>query len=259
MGNFHTALASLIFVAVAAPSASALEVKLEAVAGGLTHPMQLISPPGDYRRFIVEQIGTIKILQPNGELAGEDFLNIKQRIVDLWEFFDEEGLLSMAFHPDFKDNGLFYVAYSSPLFGDAGVAEHLWYAHTNVVAEMRVSKDDPNVADPNYERVVLATHWPQFNHNGHWIGFGPDGMLYVSMGDGGYANDWGIGHNVVTGNGQDMTSHFGKILRIDVSGDPYTVPSDNPFVGNDEVEPEIWASATLRSEWSRTPSNVTAA
>ncbi len=237
------------FAASLATGAAALDVKLEAVASGLTHPMQLISPPdGTKRRFIVEQIGTIKILQPNGELAAEDFLNIKHKIVEQWEFFDEQGLLSMAFHPNFRSNGLFYVAYSSPLFGSAGVAEHLWYAHTNVVAEYRVSKDDPNVADPNYERIILATHWPQFNHNGHWIGFGPDNMLYVSLGDGGYANDWGIGHHVTKGNGQDMGTTFGKILRIDVNGDPYNIPSDNPFVGNDEIPSEIWASG-FRNPW----------
>lgn len=246
--------AAIALTATVSTGASALEAKLEPVASGLTHPMQLLSPPdGSKRRFIVEQIGTIKILQPNGELAGEDFLNIKHKIVEQWEFFDEEGLLGMAFHPDFKKNGLFYVAYSSPLFGNAGVAQHLWYAHTNVVAEYRVSKDDPNIADPNYERIVMATHWPQFNHNGHWIDFGPDKMLYVSMGDGGYANDWGIGHNPETGNGQDMTSTNGKILRIDVNvsndgGDPYKIPKDNPFVGNDEVAPEIWASG-FRNPW----------
>ena len=80
-----------------------------------------------------------------------------------------------------------------------------------------VSKDNPNKADPNYERVISQIDWPQFNHNGHWIGFGPDGMLYISTGDGGYANDWGIGHNVTIGNGQDLKSLLGKILRLDVN------------------------------------------
>lgn len=245
------ALVASAFAGSLATGASALDAKLEAVASGLTHPMMLLSPPGDKRRFIVEQIGTIKILHPDGRLQEEDFLNIKHKIVDQWEYFDEEGLLSMAFHPDFKNNGLFYVAYSSPLFGSAGLAEHLWYAHTNVVAEYRVSKDDPDIADPNYERVIMATHWPQFNHNGHWMAFGPDGMLYISKGDGGYANDWGIGHNPETGNGQDMTTTFGKMLRIDVNTDgktPYNIPQDNPFVGRDDVAPEIWA-AGFRNPW----------
>jgi hypothetical protein len=126
-----------------------------------------------------------------------------------------------------------------------------WWDHTNVVAEYRVSEDDPDVADMRTERIITSIDWPQFNHNGHWIGFGPDGMLYISTGDGGYANDWGIGHNVTEGNGQDRTTLKGKILRVDVNtdnGEPYTVPDDNPFVDDPEVEPEIWAYG-LRNPW----------
>ena len=87
---------------------------------------------------------------------------------------------------------------------------------------------------------------PADNHNGGTLAFGPDGMLYISSGDGGYANDWGIGHNVTEGNGQDMTTTMGKILRIDVNsqadGNAYAIPADNPFVGDNNVAPEIWAS-----------------
>ena len=82
-----------------------------------------------------------------------------------------------------------------------------------MIEEYTVSADDPNVADRTTVRQISAIDWPQFNHNGHWIGFGPDGFLYVSTGDGGYANDWGIGHNVLTGNGQDLLSLHGKMLQ----------------------------------------------
>jgi glucose/arabinose dehydrogenase len=92
----------------------------------------------------------------------------------------------------------------------------LWYNHSNVVEEYTVSKGDKNVADMSSARRIHSISWPQFNHNGHWIGFGPDKKLYIATGDGGYANDWGIGHNPLIGNGQDMMSNMGKILRIDV-------------------------------------------
>ena len=92
----------------------------------------------------------------------------------------------------------------------------VWYSHTNYVAEYQGVEDNPNKADPLSERTLTKIDWPQFNHNGHWIGFGPDGFLYISTGDGGYANDWGIGHNVTKGNGQDLGGLLGKVLRIDV-------------------------------------------
>ena len=104
---------------------------------------------------------------------------------------------------------------------------------------------------PNHERVISQIDRPQFNHNGHWIGFGPDNMLYISTGDGGYANDWGIGHNVTTGNGQDLRSLHGKMLRLDVNK-PDLIPADNPFVGQSDALPQIWALG-LRNPW-RCPS-----
>lgn len=244
--------AGTVAALAAAFPAAALDVKLEVVAEGLTHPMTMVSPPGDDRKFIVEQSGTIKILGADGKLMDGDFLNIKHKLPPLkWEF-DEEGLLGIAFPPDFKKSGKFYISYTAQLRGDADLGKQLWYAHTNVVAEMRVSKDDPNKADTSYERIVHYIDWPQFNHNGHWIGFGPDGKLYVSTGDGGYANDWGIGHNPMTGNGQDLTINLGKILRIDVDtrspGKPYGIPPDNPFAGKKDVNPEIWAYG-VRNPW----------
>jgi glucose/arabinose dehydrogenase len=234
----------------ASPTSAELTVNLQVVAEGLTAPVALVSPPdGTKRRFIVEQIGVIKILMPDGKILDEPFLNIRHRVVRLHTDFDERGLLSLAFHPDYKNNGRFFVAYSGLIPGDATLDKVVFYDHTNYVVEYRVSKTDPNKADAATERIVSRIDWPQFNHNGHWIGFGPDGFLYITTGDGGFANDWGIGHHVTKGNGQDLTSIQGKILRVDVDkGDPYAIPPDNPFVNRQDAKPEIWAYG-FRNPW----------
>ncbi len=235
-----------------APASADITVNLEEVASGLTAPMSMVQPAGDDRRFIAEQVGLVKILTADGEVLEEPFLDIRHRLIDQWPEFDEKGLLGLAFHPDFANNGKFYVAYSSATQWKGDLAKHFWWSHTNVVEEYTVSADDPNVADPTSVRLVTAIDWPQFNHNGHWIDFGPDGMLYISTGDGGYANDWGIGHNVTEGNGQDLLSPHGKIWRIDVdqtNGAGYGIPPDNPFVGQVATAlPEIWAYG-LRNAW----------
>ncbi|MBT6589397.1 MAG: hypothetical protein HOO02_10845 [Rhodospirillaceae bacterium] len=241
------AAVTVAMTATFAVPATAMDVKLEEVASGLQHPLLLVSPPGDDRRFVIEQIGTIKVMQPDGEMS--TFLDIKELVHPLVPEFDERGLLGLAFHPDYKNNGLFYVSYSIPIHGTANLGNLLFYSHKNVIAERRVSKSDANKADPGYSRVISTIDWPQFNHNGHWIGFGPDGMLYASMGDGGYANDYGLGHNATTGNGQDLTSKNGKILRLDVnSAEGYAIPKDNPYVGNDDALDEIWAYG-FRNPW----------
>ncbi|MCK6454270.1 MAG: PQQ-dependent sugar dehydrogenase [Alphaproteobacteria bacterium] len=238
-----------------ASEAGAAEVtlKLDTVAEGLTHPLLLVEPPdGTKRKFVIEQPGVIRIIGADGKLVDEPFLNIRERIPKLTPDFDERGLLGLAFHPDYRTNGKFYIAYSNHLSADADLGVRLWYSHTNVVSEFQVSKASPNKADASTERQILRTDWPQFNHNGHWIGFGPDGFLYISMGDGGYANDWGIGHNVTLGNGQDLRSLNGKVLRIDVNGTQrgknYAIPADNPFVGRTDALPEIWAYG-FRNPW----------
>jgi glucose/arabinose dehydrogenase len=238
---------------LSAPANADVSVNLEEVASGLTAPMMMVQPPGDDRRFIVEQTGTIKILTADGEVLGEPFLDIRNQIVTQLANFDERGMLGLAFHPDYASNGKFYVAYSTRHNGHGDPGLTLWWDHANVVAEYTVSADDPDIANPNSMRIIRSDDWPQFNHNGHWMGFGPDGMLYISMGDGGYANDWGIGHNVTEGNGQDLTVPLGKILRIDVNGSDgdqnYAIPADNPFVGQEATAlPEIWAYG-LRTPW----------
>lgn len=244
-----TSVAALMGAALlAAPASAEVDVALEEVASGLTAPLGIAQPAGDDRIFIFEQPGLVKILQ-NGEVVDEPFIDIRNRIVDLIPDFDERGLLGMAFHPDYANNGKFYLAYSGHLDPQGDLGKRLWWSHTNTVAEFTVSSDDPNKADPNSGRIITAIDWPQFNHNGHWIGFGPDGMLYISTGDGGYANDWGIGHNVTEGNGQDNTTLMGKILRVDVDGEgAYGIPDGNMFASEEDGLPEIWANG-FRNPW----------
>ena len=246
------ALAASVLMALSSATALAqAQIKLEKVASGLNAPLAMVQPPGDPRMFIVEQYGRIRVLE-NGQLKPTPFLDVRSKIKTLFHDFDERGLLGIAFHPKFKDNGKFYVTYSAHLDFQSDLGQMLWYDHSNVVEEYTVSSADKNVADPSSARRILSTAWPQFNHNGHWIGFGPDNMLYISMGDGGYANDWGIGHNVTIGNGQDLTTNLGKILRIDVDtrspGKPYGIPPDNPWAGKKEANPEIWAYG-VRNPW----------
>lgn len=233
-------------------AAAEVKIKLEPYVTGVNAPLAMVQPEGDDRKFVVEQFGRVRIIDADGELAAEPFLDIRNRIVTLWADFDERGLLSIAFHPKFKENGKFYVAYSGKTNFQGDLAKMFWWDHSNIVAEYTVSKDDPDKADMNSERIITSIDWPQFNHNGHWIGFDRDGFLYISTGDGGYANDWGIGHNVTEGNGQDMTDLHGKILRIDVDkqedGKNYGIPADNLFAQKGDVAPEIYALG-LRNPW----------
>lgn len=241
------AVLAAVLTSLILPAQAQVKVKLQEVAGGLTHPLAMVSiPDGSGRMAVIEQTGQVRIIDARGRLLPEPFLNIEGKIINLHKFFDERGLLGIAFHPNYRENGKFYVAYSAPLRGSE-LDKRLWWSHTNVVAEYQVSKNDPNKADPTNERIVSQIDWPQFNHNGHWIGFGPDGMLYISTGDGGYANDWGIGHNVLIGNGQDLNSIHGKMLRVDVNK-PDGAVADNPFVGRSDAKPEIFAYG-LRNAW----------
>ena len=198
-------LATTILVAVTGPALAQTKVKLEPVVTGLNAPLAMVQVPGDDRIFVIEQWGRVMIVQ-NGELIGTPFLDIRNQVIDRYPDFDERGLLGLAFHPDYANNGKFYVAYSTNIDFQGDLGKQFWWDHSNIVSEFTVSADDPNVANRFSERILSSIPWPQFNHNGHWIGFGPDRMLYISTGDGGYANDWGIGHNPRDGNGQDLTS-----------------------------------------------------
>ena len=235
------ALASAALMTLATAAQAEVKMKLEPYVTGLTSPLAMVSPPNDPRKFVIEQDGRVRLIDADGKLNPNPVLDIRSLMVKQFADFDERGLLGLTFHPDFANNGKFYIAYSAVLDYDSDLGKQFWWDHSNVVAEYTMAADDPNVAaapsvaDPNSGRIIHKLDWPQFNHNGHWIDFGPDGMLYISTGDGGYANDWGIGHNVTEGNGQDMTSKHGKILRIDVNssdGKTYGIPADNPFVGD---------------------------
>ena len=179
----------------------------------------------DERLFVVEQAGVIRILE-NGVLLDAPFLDMKGALAT-WAL--EQGLLSVAFHPNYGENGRFFINYSAPN-GDT------------IVARYQVS-DDANVADHASGEIILSIHQPYGNHNGGQIKFGPDGYLYIGMGDGGSAND-------PEGNGQNLESLLGTLLRIDVDYEEaaYAIPSDNPFIGDDDARNEIWAYG-LRNPW----------
>ncbi len=227
-------------------------IELESVASGFTAPHFLTSPPDDGRRFVVDLVGRIHILDEEGTLREEPFLDVSDRMVSLRESYDERGLLGLAFHPDYAENGRFFVCYSATLREGGPEA----WDHTSHLSEFRVS-EDLHRADPASERVVLQVDQPQFNHNGGRIEFGPDGLLYIGLGDGGDAGDTGLGHPPL-GHGQDVTTLLGSVLRIDVDEEPYGIPADNPLVNKrvppgvdyseDNVREEIWAWG-IRNIW----------
>lgn len=236
-------------------SQPATTIALETVAQGLTSPLALASPSdGTGRLFVVDQVGKIWIIDAGGNRNARPFLDFGTNLVALNGAYDERGLLGLAFHPEYASNGRFFVRYSAsrdgqPEEGCNDPAGFVVGCHSEVLAEYRVSTGDPDMADPESERILLAVDKPQFNHNGGQIAFGPDGYLYVGFGDGGGANDNEEGHTSDLGNGQDLTTLLGKILRIDVdSGDPYAIPADNPFVNEPGAQPEIWAFG-LRNPW----------
>jgi glucose/arabinose dehydrogenase len=200
-----------------------LQLAVEVVAQGLSSPLYLTAPAGDPRLFIVTQNGTIRIVQ-NGQLLTTPFLDVAAKITS----GGERGLLSVAFDPAYATNGFLYVNYTDRS------------GHT-VVERYRVSSD-ANRADPASAKQILFIQQPFANHNGGHQVFGPDGMLYIAMGDGGSGGD-------PQNHGQNRNSLLGKLLRIDPNrGDPYAIPSDNPFVGQTGARGEIWAYG-LRNPW----------
>jgi glucose/arabinose dehydrogenase len=204
-------------------------IALEPVLGGFRDPTYLTfasqASPWDDRLFVVEKGGRILLVEA-GQVRETPFLDIRDRV---GSGSSEQGLLSLAFPPDFVTSAVFYVDYTD-LDGNT------------VVARYRLGQQDPPVADPASEQVLLQIDQPAANHNGGQLQFGPGGYLYIGVGDGGRAGDpWG--------NAQNPDVLLGKLLRIDVAGgDAYRIPPDNPFVDQSNVRPEIWALG-LRNPW----------
>jgi glucose/arabinose dehydrogenase len=240
----------IAFAGLVHGSAAAQSITTAQVLSGLARPVFVTHAPGDFGRvFVIEKQGRIRIANITSAgaytLLPTPFLDIDPIVAGGLAENSEQGLLGLAFHPNYATNGLFYVNYTAV----AGAGD-------TVVAEFQVSAN-PNVANPAAVRTIITFDQPQANHNGGWIAFGPnDNYLYVATGDGGNSNDAGAGHTEPGGNAQDRTSNMlGKMLRLDVNGDDfpaepnrnYRIPADNPFVGGPEDD-EFWAYG-LRNPW----------
>ena len=209
------------------PALAAPAIRLQPFVSGVSAPVDLqTARDGSGRLFVVEQSGRVRIIQ-NGALLPDAFLDVSSII----EWGDEKGLLGLAFHPQYSQNGRFFVNYTRRVSGQL----------QSVIAEYHVSSSNPNKADPNGSEVLVVDQ-PFDNHNGGQIAFGPKQMLYIGFGDGGSGGD-------PFGNGQNLDTLLGKMLRIDInSGAPYKIPPDNPFVGNPNAKGEIWAYG-FRNPW----------
>jgi len=198
-------------------------VELVSVASGFTTPLDIQQAgDGSGRLFVVEQEGRIKIIQ-NGNVVGTPYLDISGAIVS----GGETGLLGLAFHPSFSTNGCFYVNYTSNRNGNL----------QTFISEFRASSAAANTVNTTSEANLFTVNQPETNHNGGGLAFGNDGFLYIGLGDGGGGGDQ---HGTI-GNGQDLTTRLGKMLRISVTcNGTFTVPSDNPFVTNAAAAKEIW-------------------
>lgn len=218
---------------------------MQLVADNMVSPLGVVSVPDQSNRlFVIDQAGKIWVIGADGKKINTPFLDVSSKLVTLNPGYDERGLLGLAFHPDYKTNGRFFIYYTLPPRAGAPPGGTAWN-NLSRIAAYKVSAD-PNVADINSEQVILELDDPQSNHNGGSLAFGQDGYLYIAIGDGGSANDVAPGHVEdwyaanAGGNGQDIEANlFGNILRIDVNGGtPYSIPADNPFVnkaGMDEI------------------------
>ncbi len=227
-----------------------VKVQLVEVAGGFVDPVHVASPrDGSGRLFVCERVGRIKIVTREGKVLDEFFYDDMKNT--LFQFL-ECGLYCIEFHPNFKENGLFYVSYAD-----------MWFNGSTFIVERRVARGDPNKADPDYVRPIMRIDFPYVNHHGGKIAFGPDGYLYVGVGDGGWEGD-------VLDVGPDLSTWLGKMLRIDVNVKRgYAVPETNPLARaadpqlmvlfgvselafsriKQKAKPEIWAYG-IRNPWT---------
>ncbi len=212
----------LLLVVVIFQFAFTQTLELQPFATGISQPI-VITNAGDERLFVVEKQGKIRIINPNGTIVSTPFLDIQNKI----NGSGERGFLGLAFPTDYQENGIFYIHYSN-LQGNTTIARY------------SVS-DNPDIADANSEEIIYTFNQPYGNHNGGTLTFGPDGYLWIGLGDGGSAGD-------PQANGQNINTALGKILRLDVSPPTgYAIPADNPFVNQNGLD-EIWAYG-LRNPW----------
>ena len=221
-------ICSLVLATALSTHAQTPDLSFEIFQNGFSSPTT-ITNAGDDRLFIMEQDGVIKFIESENITT---FLDIKDRVSspsdNLGGYTDELGLLGLAFHPNFQTNGYFFINYTNN-------------NKNTIISRFSIDQNDPNIADVSSEEIIMEIEQPYSNHNGGCIAFGLDGFLYIGMGDGGSGGD-------PQGYGQNMNSLLGKILRIDVSSLPYTIPPTNPFVEQLNHKPEIWASG-IRNPW----------
>jgi glucose/arabinose dehydrogenase len=199
------------------------------ISSGLASPVFLTQPRDDGRIFVVEQAGRIRVVT-NGVLQTTPFLDISGRVLS----GEERGLLSVAFHPQYASNRFFYVYYTTRASGTLAAGD--------IVIERFTATANPEVSDPASAKLIITTpHSQASNHNGGLVAFGLDGMLYAGLGDGGGAGD-------PFQTGQNQNALLGSLLRLDIAGDPYTIPPGNPFAGQAGKRGEIWAKG-LRNPW----------
>ena len=225
-----------------------ITIELQTIVEGLSAPLGLAAPDdGSKRMFVYDQAGLAWVVANGSDKLPTPLMDVRSRLVTFGNY-DERGLLGFATHPDFAHHPLIYTYTSEPITGTADFVNVMpagvTNSHQSVLAEWRIDPANPNQVDPASRREILRIDKPQSNHNGGTLRFGPDRYLYISLGDGGQANDVANGH-VPGGNAQNLQRVYGKLLRIDVDGTnsangKYGVPRDNPFVGQNAVQ-EIYA------------------